>query len=123
MQHISTDINKLTRIAIGNPDFPDAPLDWTRDDAMQLAHKEKLELTEEHWDAIRALQHYYAHHDEADTINLRELHDALDEHFHAKGGLKYLYTRFPGGPVAQCCRLAGLKPPPIATDPGFGSVA
>jgi tRNA 2-thiouridine synthesizing protein E len=57
------------------------------------------------------------------VINLRDLHDALDEHFHAKGGLKYLYTIFPGGPITQSCRLAGLKAPFIASDPSFGSVA
>ena len=54
---------------------------------------------------------------------LGDLHDALDECFHQKGGLKYLYTLFPGGPIAQSCRLAGLKAPFIATDRSFGSVA
>jgi hypothetical protein len=57
------------------------------------------------------------------VINLRDLHDALDECFYLKGGLKYLYTLFPGGPIAQSCRLAGLKAPFMATDRGFGSVA
>ena len=32
-------------------------------------------------------------------------------------------TLFPGGPVAQGCRLAGLKAPAGAVDRGFGSVA
>jgi tRNA 2-thiouridine synthesizing protein E len=53
---------------------------------------------------------------------MRELHDALDENFHGKGGLKYLYQLFPGGPVAQGCRIAGLKAPAGATDKSFGSV-
>ena len=53
---------------------------------------------------------------------MRELHDALDEHFHAKGGMKFLYTVLPGGPVAQGCRLAGLTPPAGSVDPSFGSV-
>jgi len=76
-----------------------------------------------HWDVIRALQNYYAHHDDEAVISLRELHDALDEHFHLQGGLKYLYTLFPGGPIAQSCRLAGLKAPFMASDSSFGSVA
>jgi len=54
---------------------------------------------------------------------MRELHDALEERFHARGGLKRLYQLFPGGPLAQGCRLAGLKAPFLATDHGFGSVA
>jgi TusE/DsrC/DsvC family sulfur relay protein len=123
MLHTSTDINKLTRDHPTDPDFPHAPLDWTREDAMEVGRKEGLELSGDHWEAIRALQSYYAHHDDDTVINLRALHDALDEHFHQQGGLKFLYTLFPGGPIAQTCRLAGLKPPAIAADNSFGSVA
>lgn len=123
MLHTSTDINKLTREPSTDPDFPYAPLDWTRDDAVEIAREEKLALTEDHWEAIRAMQNYYAHHDEETVINLRDLHDALDECFHQKGGLKFLFALFPGGPIAQTCRLAGLKAPSMATDRSFGSVA
>ena len=52
---------------------------------------------------------------------MREIHDALEEKFHYKGGLKYLYDLFPGGPVAQGCKIAGLHIPAGATDKGFGS--
>jgi len=123
MLHVSNDINRLIREPASDPDFPDAPLDWTREDALQAAQQEGLELTPDHWEIVRALQHYYAHHADDAVINLRELHDALDEHCNAKGGLRYLYTLFPGGPIAQGCRLAGLKAPAIASDSSFGSVA
>ena len=123
MLHVSADINQIVEAPPPDPEFPTAPLGWTRDEAQRVAHAEGLELTTEHWEVIRALQDYYAQHSDATVIALRELHDALDERFHAIGGLKYLYTLFPGGPVAQSCRLAGLKAPFIATDPGFGSVA
>lgn len=123
MLHVSTDINRLIREPASDPDFPHAPLDWTRDEAMQIARAEGLELTPDHWDVVRALQNYYDHHADDTIINLRDLHDALDECFHQKGGLKFLYTLFPGGPIAQSCRIAGLKAPYIASDPHFGSVA
>jgi TusE/DsrC/DsvC family sulfur relay protein len=123
MQHVSTDINQLIREPVADPDFPDAPLDWTRDDAKKIAQAEGLDLTESHWNVVRALQHYYAKHADDTVISLRDLHDALDEHFHQQGGVKYLYTLFPGGPIAQSCRIAGLKAPYIATDTSFGSVA
>lgn len=123
MLHVSTDINKLTQERVTDPDFPDAPLDWTRNSAMQMAREEGLDLTEDHWETIRALQNYFAHHEDDTVINMRDLHDALDECFHQKGGLKFLYTIFPGGPIAQSCRIAGLKAPYIAADPHFGSVA
>ena len=104
-----------------DPQFPHAPDGWTRDGALKVARIEGMDLIEGHWEAVRALQEYYARHQDG-TLNLRELHDALDERFHAKGGRKYLYELLPGGPVAQGCRIAGLKAPAGATDKGFGSV-
>lgn len=105
-----------------DPDFPHAPPGWTRETARVAAHTEGLVLTAEHLDAIRALQEFWARHRES-GIHLRELHDALDEKFHARGGMRFLYVLFPGGPVAQGCRLAGLPVPPGAIDRGFGSIA
>lgn len=123
MDHASTDINKLIQEPTTDPDFPHAPLDWTREEATRIAREEGLELNEDHWETVRALQNYYANHEDDTVTNLRDLHDALDEHFHTKGGLKYLYTIFPGGPIVQSCRLAGLKAPFTASDTSFGSVA
>lgn len=123
MLHVSTDINHLIAEPAPDPDFPHAPLDWTRETAEAIARAEGLALTADHWETVRALQSYYAQHADDTIITLRELHDALNESFHHKGGLRYLYALFPGGPVAQACRIAGLKPPYIAVDRGFGSVA
>lgn len=103
-----------------SPDFRHALSDWSREEAEEMARTEGLILTEEHWQVVRALQSFYAHHDEF-TVKLRELHDALDEEFHSEGGIRYLYTLFPKGPVAQGCLLAGLQPPAGAQDKGFGS--
>ncbi len=95
--------------------------DWTDEDAENVATEEGLVLSEDHFSLIHALQEFYARHDEINDINVRELHDALDEKFHYKGGIKFLYDLFPGGPVAQGCRLAGLHAPAGAEDKGFGS--
>ena len=94
--------------------------DWTKEDALEIATKEGLTLTDDHFEVVHALQEYYSRH-EINHLNLRELHDALEEKFHYKGGLKYLYDLFPGGPVAQGCKIAGLHVPPGAVDKGFGS--
>jgi len=107
--------------ANSNPDFPDAPSDWQIEQATQMASDRGLKLTPDHLDLIRALQQFFSRHSEQ-QINFRELHDALDERFHSRGGLKYLYEIFPGGPVAQGCELAGLKVPPGAKDLSYGSV-
>jgi tRNA 2-thiouridine synthesizing protein E len=102
-----------------DPEFPQAPGDWTRAVAEAAAQADGVQLTADHWAAIRALQGYFASHERP---NVRELHDALEESFHLKGGLKYLYELFPGGPVAQGCRFAGLQAPAGASDKSFGSV-
>lgn len=102
--------------------FPYAPRDWSRADAERMARQEGVQMQDDHWETVRALQEFFSRHEPGD-VHLRELHDALEEHFHNKGGIRYLYTLFPGGPVAQGCRWAGLEPPPNAADPSFGSVA
>lgn len=101
------------------PGFPNAPDDWSPDQAATVAAQEGIELTEDHWETIRALQSYFAHNEQR---NVRALHDALDERFHSKGGIRFLYEILPGGPVAQGCRLAGLNAPAGASDTSFGSV-
>ena len=105
----------------GDSDFPNAPPGWSRESALATAKAEDLEIVDDHWEIIRAIQDYLARRDARD-INVRELLDALDEKFYHKGGKKYLYRLLPAGPVAQGFRLAGLQSPPGSVDHGFGSV-
>lgn len=99
--------------------FDNAPQDWSPAMAAELAAENNLELTDDHWEAIRGLQEYFARHEFGKR---RELVDALEEKFHGKGGMKYLYRLFPSGPVAQGCVIAGLHPPAGSVDKSFGSV-
>jgi TusE/DsrC/DsvC family sulfur relay protein len=101
-------------------DFPHAPASWSRAETEALAQQKGLTLTETHWAVVRALQDICAR-SEAPVMNARFLHDALDERFHALGGIRHLYTLFPKGPLAQGCLLAGLEPPGGTQDQGFGS--
>ena len=103
-----------------DPQFPHAPSEWSWATAEELARGEGIALTDVHLAVVVALQEYFSQHE--GRINFRELHDALDEEFHAVGGIKYLYQIFPAGPVAQGCRLAGLEVPAYAVDRNFGSV-
>ena len=79
-----------------------APPDWSKVSASMLAEQESIDLTESHTEVLYALQRYFATHDKPD-VNMRELHDALDERFHINRGMKYLYDLFSGGPVTQGC--------------------
>jgi TusE/DsrC/DsvC family sulfur relay protein len=100
--------------------FPNAPAGWDTQSAAATARADGINLTDDHWDLIRALQEYYS---KVEFPHLRQIKDALDEKFHSRGGMKYLYQIIPGGPVAQGCRLAGLTVPAGAVDKSFGSVA
>lgn len=106
-----------------NKMFRYAPPGWTLSSAREAARRENLDFEETHLELICALQEFFARQGEDTAINLLRLHDALEEKFHYKGGLKFLYAIMPKGPVAQGCRLAGLKVPAGASDPSYGSVA
>jgi TusE/DsrC/DsvC family sulfur relay protein len=123
MMNSTAETHSVTQVDVANLEFPHAPLDWSPGKAEEVARVEGLTLTGNHWEVIQGLQEYFARHEDAPSIHMRELHDALDEHFHARGGIKALYVLFPGGPVAQGCRVAGLKAPYLATDTSYGSVA
>ena len=64
--------------------FPFAPEHWDVEEARSLAGEEGIELSDDHWNELRALQEYCSRHD-CNKYSLRELHDALDEKFHDKG--------------------------------------
>ena len=99
--------------------FPNAPEGWNQEVAIQSARKMGIELNENHWNVVKALQEYFSKNEK---VNRRELTDALEERFHQQGGLKHLYHLLPGGPVAQGCELAGIEPPAGSVDQHFGSV-
>ena len=122
MSLIESILEEAHGVSRRDPSFPHAPDGWTPAVARHIAKQEKLAMTEDHWDVVRALQTYWVQHANK-GIHLRGLHDALEERFHSEGGIKYLYQLFPRGPVAQGCRLAGLAAPAGATDKGFGSIA
>ncbi len=100
--------------------FPNAPANWNIKTAENIAKDDGVNLSDDHWDLIRALQEYY---NKVEFANLRQIKDALDEKFHSRGGMKYLYQIIPGGPVAEGCKLAGLNIPAGAIDKSFGSAA
>ena len=94
--------------------------EWSEEMAAELASKDGIKLSPEHFEVIHLLRdHYRLHgHDMSGPKLLR----ALEEPFGARGGRKHLYELFPGGPITQGCQLAGLPPPPYSKDLSFGSV-
>ena len=95
--------------------------DWTEETARTIAQLESIELTGAHWSVIRFLRNYYAQY--GASIHARTLSGALEEKFQIQGGLKYLYTLFPDGPVSQGARIAGIPVPKDSSNASFGSVS
>jgi len=53
--------------------------------AIGKPREEDIELEEDHWAVILALQEFFAHHDDHKQVNRRVVHDALNEKFYYKG--------------------------------------
>ena len=93
--------------------------DWSESAAEGIAAQEGLSLTPEHWDVLHFLREHYVEHGPTPA---RELTRRLEERYAGRGGLRHLYTLFPGGPVHQGSRIAGVPEPEGAVDRSFGSV-
>jgi len=94
---------------------------WDRKVASELASQEDLDLTDERWDVVSFLR---KHFDDVGTIEYaRDLSALLNQRYESKGGLKYLYTLFPKGPVSQGCKIAGIPVPKDSHNPSFGNVS
>ena len=92
---------------------------WSRNKSADLATSEGISLNDEHWAVIVYLRNYYLEHGLPRFA--RTTARALNRKFAARGGNKYLYRLFAGGPVTQGSRLANLRTPATASDISFGT--
>lgn len=85
--------------------------EWSRRVAEKLASLEGIELGPEHWELIDFIQDYYDRYNH--LPNARLFVQAVRKVFgEEKGNSRYLHRLFPGGPVRQVCKFAGLGKPP-----------
>ncbi len=94
--------------------------EWNREIALQLAAEEGIELTESHWELLHFLRRRFATHGQATSA--RQLARELETWAGVPRGSRCLYELFPGGPVTQGSRMAGLPAPAYHADRSFGSV-
>lgn len=119
------DINKLIVTSAQKGSDPAQALraneiaSWSRDGAQTRARAEGIELSAGHWKVIEFLQGLYVSNGPAPHARL--VSSALNDRFATEGGSKYLYQLFPGGPVGQGSRLAGVPAPHDTRDLSFGS--
>jgi len=117
------DINKLTlnQQLSQDPEGNLFDLDhWSPLHAQHQAKAEGIYLSDEHWEVIYYLRERYRINGGARTA--RNVLKELEEQFGEGNGRRHLYELFPGGPVSQASRLAGLPLPPYSSDPSFGTV-
>lgn len=95
--------------------------DWSDAVAEKLAAEEGITLTEAHWAVVRHLRKYFLDRDDPLKYAREALRD-LEKAFAPQGGGKYLYHLFPGGPVRQGSKIAGLPELSYTADLSFGSV-
>lgn len=94
--------------------------EWNRLIALRLAEEEGIALTPSHWDVLHYLRRRLVTRGQASSgrVLVRELADVLCD----RTSTRRLYELFPGGPVTQGSRIAGLPPPAYHSDRSFGSV-
>lgn len=87
------------------------PGDWTRAVAAALAAEEGLELTDDHWIAIRYMREYLA--ERGIIPDIRHVAKHLTGHLGCdkKEAKARLFELFPYGYVKQACKIAGMKRP------------
>lgn len=84
------------------------PLNWTEEVAVALARQENIQLTEDHWDAIRFMREYYMERQIAADVRHVIKHLAQK---HGAESRNKIFELFPYGYVKQACKIAGMKRP------------
>ena len=81
---------------------------WNEDIAKEFALQESIELTQDHWDAIKFMREYYAEHQVAPDVRhvMKHLAEQLGQESRNK-----IFELFPYGYVKQACKIAGMKRP------------
>jgi tRNA 2-thiouridine synthesizing protein E len=85
------------------------PDDWTEAMALDFARAENIELTDQHWTALRFMRDFLGLHrvppDARFVIrHLTEVHGV---------GRNRLFELFPYGYVQQACKIAGMRRPRV----------
>lgn len=93
---------------------------WSPHKALACAGEEGIVMTDDRWAVVYVIREAYRRY--GDTLNAREMSRLLEQEFAGDGGRRRLYELFPGGPVTQASRIAGIPLPAHSADPSFGSV-
>ena len=87
---------------------------WSESIAETIAEKEKIELTDDHWQVINYVRQFYDEFNTSPSIRplVKYLAKVLPPE---KSGSLYLQILFPEGPAKQATKIAGLPKPARCT--------
>lgn len=83
------------------------PADWNEEVARELARREGITLTDEHWTVLRFMRDYLDDHHVAPDA--RHVMKHLTQSTGA--GRNRVFELFPYGYVQQACKIAGMRRP------------
>ena len=99
-----------TKLAVDFEGYLVDPAQWNEQVAEELARRERIVLSEEHWAVIRFMREYYEQHHIAPDARHVMKHLARVKGA-GKAGRNDLFVLFPYGYVKQACRIAGMRRP------------
>jgi tRNA 2-thiouridine synthesizing protein E len=83
-------------------------ISFDKQEVEERAKKMGVHLTDKHWDAINFVKKFYDYHED-EELKIGDYNSALKGKYVKEGGLKYLYTLFPDGPINTVTQLAGIS--------------
>lgn len=84
--------------------------EWDEATANELAKKENIVLTENHWEIIELARSFYQKYQHSPEMRalVKFIKQELDDR---KGNSLYLLSLFPNSPAKLACKIAGLPRP------------
>ena len=97
-------------LAVDDEGYLIDPAQWNEQVAEELARRERIVLSDEHWAVIRFMREYYEQRQIAPDARHVMKHLAAFKGA-GKAGRNDLFVLFPYGYVKQACKIAGMRRP------------
>jgi tRNA 2-thiouridine synthesizing protein E len=97
-------------LAVDDEGYLIDPAQWNEQVAEELARRERILLSEDHWAVIRFMREYYEQRHIAPDARHVMKHLAQFKGA-GKAGRNDLFVLFPYGYVKQACKIAGMRRP------------
>jgi len=97
-------------ISLDNEGFLLYPEEWDMDIAHELASREQIAISDDHWTVVNFVRVYYEERQSVPEARhaLKALREKLGKE---KASRKFLYSLFPYGYGQQACKIAGMRKP------------